>query len=116
MIHCGSSHQRMHGAGSSGNNQAHEHHHAMDHGAAPTGADHHHTAAADASAQPDKYADLAQFKCSACGSCCSSAAMPGCSLAVPEPTPVVHWQSVHFVARFGFVTDGPDRPPRPVLA
>lgn len=122
MVHCGSSHQRMHAAVAPGHSHAGSHHalerqHAMDHGAvAADAADHHHASVAEAAAEPDKYSELAQYKCSACGACCSVAAMPGFSLTVPEPTPVVQWQVAHCLARFGFVTDGPERPPRLILA
>jgi hypothetical protein len=78
-------------------------------------ADHDHTQAADASAQPDNYSDLAQYKCSACGACSSVAAMPGFTLKVPGPTPVAQWEAVQFIAHFGFVTDGPERPPKHTL-
>ena len=122
MVHCESSHQRMHdavapGHSHAGSHHAHGHHHALDHGdVAADAADHHHASAAEPPAEPDKYSDLAQYKCSACGACCSVAAMLGFSLTVPEPALVVQWRAAHFLARFGFITDGPERPPRTVLA
>jgi hypothetical protein len=121
MVHCGSSHQRMHDAvapaHSHGGSSSHHHSHGVDHAVSMANAtDHHDAAAADASADPDKYSDLAQYKCSACGACCSVAALPAFSLSVPTPDAVVQWEAVHFLARFGYFTDAPERPPRPILA
>lgn len=125
MVHCGSSHQRMHDAlvpahsdgGSSTHHHSHGGGHGVNHAASMADAtDLHHAAVADASAEPDKYSDLAQYKCSACGACCSVAALPAFSLSVPTPSAVVQWEAVHFLARFGYFTEPPERPPRPILA
>ena len=125
MVHCGSSHQRMHDAvalahshaESSAHHHSHRGGHGVDHAVSMADAsDHHHEAAADASADPDKYSDLAQYTCSACGACCSVAALPAFALRVPTPNAVVQWEAVHFLARFGYFTDAPERPPRPILA
>ncbi len=55
-------------------------------------------------------------KCSACASCCSMAAVPTSVLSVPPPVvaPVVFSTVVPDVD--AFAADGPDRPPRIVLA
>lgn len=55
-------------------------------------------------------------KCSACASCCSMAAVPNSVLSVPPPVvaPVVFSTVVPDVD--AFAADGPDRPPRIVLA
>ncbi|MDP1900347.1 MAG: hypothetical protein Q8K96_07820 [Rubrivivax sp.] len=101
MVHCGASHERMHGGAAQAQAQAAESLH------------HEH---AGASTPTDKFTDLAQYKCGACGSCCPAAAMPAFLLTVPESKPVAQWDALPLHGRIGFVTDGPDRPPRPVLA
>ena len=55
-------------------------------------------------------------KCSACASCCSLGAIPSPPLSVPAPavTPTVFSAIVPTVS--AFAADGPDRPPRIVLA
>lgn len=57
-----------------------------------------------------------QQKCSACASCCSLGAMLSPMLAVPAPNfaPTVFATVVPTVG--AFAADGPDRPPRIVLA
>ena len=108
MLHCGSSHERMHTAQT-----------------APQAADHHahHGDAADHAAHashepvsPDKLTDLGQYKCSSCASCCAGMAlfstMP--QLVVPELGATVFAALTPGIA--AFATDGPDRPPRRFLA
>lgn len=57
-----------------------------------------------------------QHKCSACATCCSVNALLTSVLAVPSPvfTPTVFSTVVPSVD--AFAADGPERPPRPVLA
>ena len=73
----------------------------------------HHAAGHDNQAAKPASVDA---KCSACAACCTAvylptnvidftAPAPGPVRAVPEPTTLV-----------GFVTDGPERPPRPIAA
>jgi hypothetical protein len=120
MAHCGASHQRMHAAGAQAESHATDHHrqqHSHQHEAgAVRSADRHVAVSSHATTEPDKFSDLGQYKCGVCGSCCSAAAMPGFSLALPESAPVAQWEAVRFHAYIVFVTDGPDRPPRPILA
>ena len=63
-----------------------------------------------------KASDASQHKCSACASCCSVGAILSSVLAVPAPvfTPTVFSAVVPRVDTFA--ADGPDRPPRIVLA
>ena len=63
-----------------------------------------------------KTSDASQHKCSACASCCSVGAILSSVLAVPAPvfTPTVFSAVVPRVD--AFAADGPDRPPRIVLA
>ena len=82
----------------------------------------------EATAVPDDSADAGKFaapatgvhaekqKCSACASCCSFGAILNSVLTVPAPdlTPTVF--SVVVPTVDAFAVDGPDRPPRIVLA
>jgi len=63
-----------------------------------------------------KVSDASKHKCSACASCCSVGAILSSVLAVPAPvfTPTVFSAVVPGVDTFA--SDGPDRPPRIVLA
>lgn len=81
---------------------------------------HHHDDAVvsahdDAAATHDLHKS-AQHKCSACAACCVTAALPASTLrfeaavdAMAPPTPL-------FLVPVAFFTDGPDRPPRLLLA
>ena len=80
-----------------------------------TGSDAQTSASAEATA-PAQPSDASGQKCSACASCCFAGAIFNTLLAVPAPVaaPTVFdavVPSVEFVA-----ADGPDRPPRIVLA
>ncbi len=101
---------------------AHSNDHAQ-HGPATHAAhdhDHNHTmadvpAAGEASA-PTQGMHAGQHKCSACASCCSVSAMlsPVLAVPVPEVAPTVFSVVVPNVEAFS--ADGPDRPPRIILA
>lgn len=86
---------------------AHDHDH--DHGVAGV------PAAGEASA-PANGMHAGQHKCSACASCCSVSAMlsPVPAVPVPDFAPTVFTAVVPSVEAFS--ADGPDRPPRIVLA
>ena len=81
---------------------------------------HHHDAAVasahDGDAATQELHKSAQHKCSACAACCVTATLPAATLrfeaavdAMAPPTPV-------FLSSVAFLTDGPDRPPRLLLA
>lgn len=74
------------------------------------------SADAGSSAAPAKSVHADNQKCSACASCCSIGAILNSVLAVPAPelTPTVF--SVVVPTVDAFAVDGPDRPPRLVLA
>jgi hypothetical protein len=119
MAFCGPGH---HGSGSTAQMHAaapadHAHHG----GAAETGHEHHQAASApdeeaSATALTAKDADPSKHKCSACASCCSVGAILSSVQAVPalDFTPTVFSAVVLSVDTFA--ADGPDRPPRLVLA
>ena len=55
---------------------------------------------------------LAKFKCSACAACCMGVALPTAALAFAPIPPAMAPDSCVPTSHAGFVTDGPDRPPR----
>ena len=122
MAFCGPNH---HGGGAAAQMQpAAAAGHAHQDGVAAQGHEHHQTAAlADeesvtpaVAAASAKVVDASKHKCSACASCCSVSAMLNTVLAVPAPVfmPAVFSTVVPSVD--AFAADGPDRPPRFVLA
>lgn len=124
MLHCGTSHQRMHTAQTAApQDAAHHGHHdaaASQHSHSVGHADHanHDPLSNDttdtpmSSVSPDKLTDLGQYKCSACASCCSGLALLGSMprVSVPELGATVFLTVTPTVG--AFATDGPDRPPR----
>ena len=122
MAFCGPNH---HGGGAAAQMQATapaNHAHPDDvvasehkHPQATAAADEDSSASAD-SVAPAKVSHASKHKCSACASCCSVGAILSSVLAVPAPvfTPTVFSAVVPSVDTFA--ADGPDRPPRMVLA
>ena len=122
MAFCGPNH---HSAGEAAQIQpagpaGHAHHDstaATDHehteAAAPADED---SSASAVSAASAKFSDASKHKCSACASCCSLGAILSSVLAVPAPifSPTVFSAVVPSVDTLA--ADGPDRPPRIVLA
>ena len=97
------------------------HAHSNDHVQHSAAAHDHDHAMADApvageAAAPAQGMHTGQHKCSACASCCSVSAMLSPVLAVPVPdfAPTVFSVVVPNVEAFS--ADGPDRPPRIILA
>lgn len=130
MAACGPSHHRMahvesaasavhdhaehgHGHGVSGSAAEVHHHDGADGGAADVLAHGHHAVLSDEEQQLNK---LSKFKCSACSLCHVTMAMPAAGVRI-DPV----WVS-NFVAptvpqtAAQFLTDGPERPPRSLLA
>ena len=101
MLHCGASHQRTVATATSKSSSAHHH---------EAGQAHKHAAASE-TAQPD----LAKSKCSACAACCMGTALPVAALAFEPFAPALAPLSFVRAPAIGFVTDGPDRPPRILL-
>jgi hypothetical protein len=121
MTFCGPDH---HGGGAAATQQAAPAAHAH-HGSDADSAHEHvdiagqadeETSAAASSAASAKSGHASQSKCSACASCCSFGAILSTVLAVPAPVvaPTVFCAVVPSVDTFA--ADGPDRPPRIVLA
>lgn len=108
MLHCGPGHQRLHAAQMGTAPAAPGHHdHAQHQGASGQQHDAGKTA---------PLADLGKYKCSACAACGSGCALPSSMpvIATPEFGATVFVAVVPEVEAFAI--DGPDRPPRNVLA
>lgn len=114
MVNCGPNHHLMmaaamadtvdsehHGAGG-------QHHHEVG-----VAADHHEAASNDGDAPSVHHLDkLMKFKCSACAACCMGAAMPTAAVGF-EPLPPAVAPAIYVpTSHVGFVSDGPDKPPR----
>ena len=120
MFSCGPSHHERAAALAAAPT---EHHHSgsaghHDHHQVASGHEHHH----EASASPDQAGDhhqldkLSKFKCSACSTCCTTAALPA-SLLTFEAVPPAHFAVPALPeTAVAFLTGGPERPPRPILA
>lgn len=85
------------------------------HGATATMADEDGHAAAP-SVAPVKATQADTHKCSACASCCSVSALLNTVLSVPAPELTTTVFAAVVTTVDAFATDGPDRPPRIVLA
>jgi hypothetical protein len=122
MLHCDSVHQRIAAAGAS-----HDHHHGTaehrhghaGHGSSSIG---HH--AADDVAADGEDASGASFGtqsankvgCSSCAACSSGIALPTTPVVLSPPALVHSASPVPSFDTAVFLTDGPERPPRPFLA
>lgn len=114
MIHCGPNHHRMlatatfaHGeAPGHTTSAAHAHPHEM------ALADDHAGAKSSGAPSVQQLDKLMKFKCSACAACCMGAALPTAALTFEPFPPLMTPDSFVPTTHVGFVTDGPDRPPR----
>lgn len=83
---------------------------------------HHHDAAvppvhdAGASAAAQDLHKSAQYKCSACAACCVTAALPATAVSFEAAIEAAGPPALFFSSAVAFLTDGPDRPPRSLLA
>lgn len=117
MLACGPAHAHGHSAVQAPADHAD---HAAGHGFADhAGTTHHHAAHAAPAQGGDDGADALSkliHKCSACAACGAGAALPAQPphFAAPEAEPTAFTPLPLSAVRF--VTDGPDRPPRPFLA
>lgn len=98
MLHCGPSHHRMMAIAEPRDAKHHE--------TDTPGAHHEH---AQSTPQIDK---LMKFKCSACAVCCVGAAIPSAAVNFEPLRTAMVPDSFVPLSHAGFVTDGPDRPPR----
>ncbi len=118
MLNCGPNHHRTMVAASAEPGAAHEHAAAVQHQhAMGMAAGVHEVASADhsdnADAPPLPHLDkLVKFKCNACAVCCTGAAMPTAAFTFKPFPPAMAPEFFVPTSHVGFVTDGPDRPPR----
>lgn len=118
MINCGPNHHRMASAVMAATPDTHEHasggqhQHSME-----VAGDHHDDAVSNGSDVPTVHHldKLMKFKCSACAACCMGAAMPTAAVTFKAFPPAIAPDSIVPTTHVGFVTDGPDRPPRVFL-
>jgi hypothetical protein len=117
MLHCGPVHDRMAHALLAGG--PHAHHHDAEAAAAHASGHQYHQHAMAGDANPGAHFDLGKlghFKCSACSMCCTAAALPATLLEFDE-VPLTHaFVQAAAVTAVSFLTSGPERPPRPLLA
>lgn len=73
-------------------------------------------AAADETAAADKFAQSEMQKCSVCAACCSAAAIHDTVPKLPAVEPAAADFAALVTVVEPFASDGPDRPPRHVLA
>ena len=73
-------------------------------------------AVSDETAAPDKFSPSSMQKCSVCASCCSAAAIHDTVAKLPVFEPVAADFAALAPAVEPFAADGPDRPPRHILA
>ena len=116
MLNCGPNHHRMMAVSIAEPDVTHEHaaagqhHHKMG-----VAAGEHEVAAVDHSgdAPPLPHLDkLGKFKCNACAVCCTGAAMPTAAFTFEPFSSAMAPEFFVPASHVGFVTDGPDRPPR----
>jgi hypothetical protein len=117
MAGCGPSHERMVAAMVQPHSQSQSHaaHDGMSQHASASEADVADAVLDDPGAE--KFAELGQFKCSACAACCAAAALPAGDGSVTFPDHPPGTLMPVIVARVATLAlDGPERPPRIFLA
>ncbi|TAL20768.1 MAG: hypothetical protein EPO01_12965 [Aquabacterium sp.] len=110
MLHC----SQAQGAGQVAT-QAHAHHHDHDHGHDHAAMQGHADAGNARSATHDDHA-AGKTGCSACASCCHALALPAPAIVLPMQEPAFTPFALRAHAAAVFLTDGPERPPRALLA
>lgn len=114
-VHCAAMHDRMQVATAHHHDDGSAHQHDAHHGgqdaasAAPPGADDHR-----ADEGSPRAGDA--FKCSACAACCVALGLPSVAITLPTLPAEGLEPAIALRAAVVFLTGGPERPPRPVLA
>lgn len=117
MINCGPNHHRMASAVMAEMPATHQHAGAGPHQHSMEAVGDHHDSVSNFSDAPSVHHldKLMKFKCSACAACCMGAAMPTAAVTFKAFPPAIAPDSIVPITHVGFVTDGPDRPPRILL-
>jgi len=129
MLHCGPGHAGMDAVVTQTHEAPEGHAHSSPH-AGYTAADHHGDDGSQAG--PDTQAaavdgidtgksttdlhQLAKSKCASCASCCSAPALPATPIVLGSPALGESIAVARPVSTAVFLTNGPERPPRPFLA
>lgn len=119
MITCGPNHERMGQVVEHGQHQIDGVHHDSEVGSSSSDAD---LASVEESltaplATPDSpLTTFGEFKCSACAACCTAAAIPAAVTTFGASTPTALLTSIRVSRAPVFLTGGPERPPRLLLA
>jgi hypothetical protein len=110
MAFCGPNHHARATAaqGAHDAEAAHSHH--------ASAAGHTEEVVSDDSAAPDKFAQSSMHKCSVCAACCSAAAIHDTAPKLPVLEPAAADFAPLASEVEPFAADGPDRPPRHILA
>lgn len=109
MLFCGPMHERMAGVSAASEQSGHQH-------ASGVTPDYQHHAASQTPDDPGKAGDLAKFSCSACAACCVGAALVASNENLPLADQTYERIISSSLPHIGFVTGGPKRPPRSILA
>ncbi|MDL2336792.1 MAG: hypothetical protein QFE16_03030 [Pseudomonadota bacterium] len=124
MLGCGPNHHRMsvevvaEHRGQHEHSPAAGHHHPHEHqtAAADAVADASSGDAADGTSSVHHLDKVSKFKCSACAACCVGAALPSAAFVFASAAPNDAPSASFSIGPVGFLTDGPERPPRISLA
>lgn len=109
MLHCAPSHHPAPASLAAAVDIAAQGHHDGDHAAVAGNTP-------DDGASPTDLTQPAKAKCSACAACSVGAALPAAAIEFASVAPSAASGLVGCDERVGFFTDGPDRPPRILLA
>jgi hypothetical protein len=118
MAFCGPNHHAAAYAAAAklGAQAEHEHHEHATHAAIHVADGQDSETASVESATPEPFAQSDMQKCSVCASCCSAAAIQSTVAKLPSFEPAATVFATVAAAVEPFAADGPDRPPRHLLA
>ena len=118
MVFCGAGHHGSDSAVAMSHEAAavHQSHDHAEHAHDVIAEAHAENKASDEGLTTDKFAQSSMQKCSVCAACCSAAAIHDMVAKVPMPEAVAADFADVVPAVEPFAADGPDRPPRHVLA
>jgi len=116
MAFCGPDHHASAAAAELGVPAEHEHHEHASHSVAHAADGQDLETASTGSATPEPFAQSDMQKCSVCASCCSAAAIQSTVPKLPRFEPAAAVFATVPAAVEPYAADGPDRPPRHLLA
>lgn len=122
MLHCGATPAQQPASAHEGHSHHHQHGSHAYGGASAAAHDeggHHHADPSpvdDAASAVSHHHAGGKSSCSACASCCSAAALPAMPIVLASQTPAEPVFAIPRLPVVVFLTDGPERPPRTILA